>query len=118
MIVVIKSTDLLAESLPAIITTCMFSCCFFKSNFSELSRSFPISHVTNTIRNCDPMCQIRKISSLFGILDHKVDDEISGLIRTFPIVIFFIFFYFCFPFGFCFWFWFCFCFLLCLSFCF
>ena len=61
----------------------------FQSNFSDVSRRLPIPCVTNTIRTCDPMCQIRKISSL--LLAHwvtnKADNRIPGLICTFAIVI-------------------------------
>ena len=57
----------------------------FKSNLFNLSRRFPIPCVTNTIRSCDPMCQIRKISkisSLFGTLGHKHSRRWD--FRTFP----------------------------------
>ena len=53
----------------------------FKSKLFRSEGRFPIPRVTITIWSCDPMCQIRKISSLFGTFG------ISWLIQTFLIVI-------------------------------
>ena len=54
------------------------------TKFYDLSRRLPISSVTNTILSCDPVCQIRKISSLFGILGYKQNRilDLPGILRS------------------------------------
>ena len=49
----------------------MFSIDILNRKSPDLSWSFQISRITNALCSCDPTCQIRKLSSLFGPLGHK-----------------------------------------------